>query len=79
MNLRVSKEEAAAVRLLAERLVSCPSQRVLSRAVYDEEYGESLRQCMEGEGRQAGRQTLRVWRDVTVKAPAQGRSVATAW
>lgn len=33
---------------LAARLVSCPSQRVLSRACYAEEYEESLRQCMKG-------------------------------
>lgn len=48
INLRVSKEEAVDVASLAARLVSCPSQRVISRAVYAEEYEESLRQCMKG-------------------------------
>jgi hypothetical protein len=48
VNLRVKKEEATDVALLAARLVSCPSQRVLSRALYAEEYEESLLQCMKG-------------------------------
>ena len=44
--LRLSAEEAKDPQALAKRLRAHPSQRVLSRAVYAEEYEASLQQCM---------------------------------
>ncbi|KAM3569077.1 hypothetical protein VYU27_008821 [Nannochloropsis oceanica] len=57
LQLRFSPAEAADPLLLARKLRLSPSQRVLSRAVYAEEYEESLKDCMAG-GTPGARQML---------------------
>lgn len=47
--LRFSSAEAADPEVLARKLRFSPSQRLVSRAVYAEEYQKSLRECMAGD------------------------------